>query len=207
MATLYGTTADVESLPVQVNEFGQLVAQGLPGEQGIQGPPGPEGPISNVEEEFGSFDPTFGSSTEGEAFITYDYVRGFYHRFGKQVGVWVYIRTSEVVVTDARGSLIVEGLPSEWALSNTLHTTGAGMYSMSYARIGEYSLVDGLRPVLNSGGTSWTIFRDDKTLNWDPAIPFPAIEENDGRSIIGFAWSGFAADAVKSVEVELDELM
>lgn len=40
MAILYGTTADGDSLPVEVNEFGQLVAQGL---QGAEGPPGPPG--------------------------------------------------------------------------------------------------------------------------------------------------------------------
>ncbi len=43
MAILYGTTADGDSLPVEVNEFGQLVAQGLPGEPGQPGPPGPPG--------------------------------------------------------------------------------------------------------------------------------------------------------------------
>ena len=37
MAILYGTTATGETLPVEVNEFGQLVAEGLPG------PPGPPG--------------------------------------------------------------------------------------------------------------------------------------------------------------------
>jgi hypothetical protein len=40
MAILYGTTADGDSLPVEVNEFGQLVAQGLPGQPGPPGPPG-----------------------------------------------------------------------------------------------------------------------------------------------------------------------
>ena len=40
MAILYGTTAAGDSLPVEVNEFGQLVAQGL---QGSEGPPGPPG--------------------------------------------------------------------------------------------------------------------------------------------------------------------
>ena len=54
MAILYGTTTDGESLPVQVNEFGQLVAQGLQGPQGeqgeqrIQGPPGPAGEPGSV---------------------------------------------------------------------------------------------------------------------------------------------------------------
>lgn len=37
MAILYGTTGTGETLPVEVNEFGQLIAEGLPG------PPGPPG--------------------------------------------------------------------------------------------------------------------------------------------------------------------
>jgi hypothetical protein len=50
MAILYGTTADGDSLPVEVNEFGQLVAQGLPGQEGPQGPPGlPELPPDPFE--------------------------------------------------------------------------------------------------------------------------------------------------------------
>ena len=40
MAILFGTTAEGETLPVEVNEFGQLVAKGLPGEEGPPGPPG-----------------------------------------------------------------------------------------------------------------------------------------------------------------------
>ena len=40
MAILYGTTADGDSLPVEVNQFGQLVAEGLQGQQGPPGPPG-----------------------------------------------------------------------------------------------------------------------------------------------------------------------
>lgn len=40
MAILFGTTAEGETLPVEVNEFGQLVAEGLPGEAGPPGPPG-----------------------------------------------------------------------------------------------------------------------------------------------------------------------
>ena len=40
MAILFGTTADGETLPVEVNEFGQLVAEGLNGPPGPPGPPG-----------------------------------------------------------------------------------------------------------------------------------------------------------------------
>ena len=41
---LLGTQSNGETLPVQVNSFGQLVAEGLQGPEGPQGPPGPEGP-------------------------------------------------------------------------------------------------------------------------------------------------------------------
>lgn len=40
MAILFGTTADGETLPVEVNEFGQLIAEGLNGPPGPPGPPG-----------------------------------------------------------------------------------------------------------------------------------------------------------------------
>ena len=41
---LYGTQSNGETLPVQVDAFGRLVAEGLPGSEGPEGPPGPEGP-------------------------------------------------------------------------------------------------------------------------------------------------------------------
>lgn len=40
MAILYGTQSNGETLPVEVNEFGQLVAKGIEGEPGPPGPPG-----------------------------------------------------------------------------------------------------------------------------------------------------------------------
>ena len=40
MAILYGTTGTGETLPVEVNEFGQLIAEGLDGPPGPPGPPG-----------------------------------------------------------------------------------------------------------------------------------------------------------------------
>jgi hypothetical protein len=43
MAILYGTQSNGETLPVEVNEFGQLVAKGIEGEPGQPGPPGPPG--------------------------------------------------------------------------------------------------------------------------------------------------------------------
>ena len=57
MAILYGTTSEGESLPVQVNETGQLVAQGLrgepgePGGKGDKGDPGEPGPPGSPGED------------------------------------------------------------------------------------------------------------------------------------------------------------
>ena len=50
MAILYGTQSNGETLPVLVDQFGNLLAKGIegpegpPGLEGPQGPPGPEGP-------------------------------------------------------------------------------------------------------------------------------------------------------------------
>ena len=41
---LHGTQSNGETLPVQVNSFGQLVAEGLTGAEGPEGPEGPQGP-------------------------------------------------------------------------------------------------------------------------------------------------------------------
>lgn len=41
---LYGTQSNGETLPVQVDDTGRLVAEGLPGPDGPQGPQGPQGP-------------------------------------------------------------------------------------------------------------------------------------------------------------------
>lgn len=40
---LYGTQSNGETLPVQVDETGRLVAEGLPGPEGPQGEQGPQG--------------------------------------------------------------------------------------------------------------------------------------------------------------------
>ena len=41
---LLGTQSNGETLPVQVDAFGRLVAEGLQGSEGPEGPPGPQGP-------------------------------------------------------------------------------------------------------------------------------------------------------------------
>jgi len=46
---LYGTQSNGETLPVQVDATGRLVAEGLQGQAGEPGPPGPEGPAGPNE--------------------------------------------------------------------------------------------------------------------------------------------------------------
>ena len=43
MAILFGTQSNGETLPVLVDQFGNLLAKGIEGQQGPQGPPGPDG--------------------------------------------------------------------------------------------------------------------------------------------------------------------
>lgn len=43
MAILYGTQSNGETLPVLVDQFGNLLAKGIEGQQGPEGPPGPDG--------------------------------------------------------------------------------------------------------------------------------------------------------------------
>jgi len=43
MAILFGTTGDGTTLPVLVDQFGNLLAKGIPGDEGQPGPPGPPG--------------------------------------------------------------------------------------------------------------------------------------------------------------------
>jgi len=57
MAVLYGTTETGETIPIQANSSGQLVAMGLqgvqgpPGQQGQQGEQGPPGPEGNIYDQ------------------------------------------------------------------------------------------------------------------------------------------------------------
>ena len=46
---LLGTQSNGETLPVQVDATGRLVAEGLQGIQGPEGPPGPQGPPGSME--------------------------------------------------------------------------------------------------------------------------------------------------------------
>lgn len=120
MAILYGTQSTGETLPVQVNEFGQLVAQPLPGTQGPPGPTGPEGPQgpegppgkdADINPVVSSFTPEIVLIEGGKAIINYKDQVGKMYRFGNYVQMVGHIETDEVGITDARGFITIQGFP------------------------------------------------------------------------------------------------
>ena len=130
MAILYGTTADGESLPVQVNEFGQLVAKGLQGEKGDQGDVGPEGPVGNVEFSSGKWSPEWISSDpSGAGFFEYDIQSGYWYLFGPLLTVTWYVRTASVTLTDIRGYAEIGGLPPEIAFATPSTSSRYGPFA------------------------------------------------------------------------------
>lgn len=62
---LYGTQSNGETLPVQVDATGRLVAEGLQGPEGPIGPPGPEGPPGELPS--GAYDGAVLGWEDGEA--------------------------------------------------------------------------------------------------------------------------------------------
>lgn len=121
MAILYGTQSNGETLPVQVNEFGQLVAQGLDGATGPEGPEGPQGPQGpqgepgtngTTQPVVSTFTPSFFFSDGGTAIIEYKTQDGIIYRWGDYVEITGIIKTSNVSIIDARGSILIWGIPT-----------------------------------------------------------------------------------------------
>ena len=191
MAILYGTTSDGNTLPVQVNASGQLVAQGMDGIAGNEGPPGKEGPpgpkgdkgdpgepgadgTNGVAESRGVWAPRWSSTTDGEALIQYGNTNGRWYRVGALITVWFQIRTSEVLLTNPRGALQIVGLPFVFECnSGSAFRHGPGSISQC----------DGLReqqylhvfPRLNNEGTS--ILMRNNTFPDDVSVPFSGLSE------------------------------
>ena len=112
MSILYGTTSDGNTLPVQVDETGRLVAFGAQGPEGKPGPPGPEGPAAEgADVEEGPWTPRFGAHIDGEAFINYSLQDGYFYRMGRMMTLWFVLQTSEVAFTNPRGHLQIQGMP------------------------------------------------------------------------------------------------
>ena len=120
MAILYGTQSNGETLPVQVNETGQLVAQPLPGTEGPPGPPGPTGPEGppGPQGEPGAdgwvtttFTPQFEIIEGGSAQFAYYQRDALQMQLGDWVEIVMRIETANVAITGAKGSVIMTGFP------------------------------------------------------------------------------------------------
>ena len=83
---LYGTQSNGETLPVQVDAFGRLVAEGLPGPEGPggpQGPPGPEGPPGSGDYLADTERPVLGAGKFGRD------TRQYFTFYGNSEGNWL----------------------------------------------------------------------------------------------------------------------
>ena len=193
MAILFGTTSDGNTLPVQVNASGQLVAQGMDGSpgsqgpQGEQGPPGPKGDkgdpgepgadgTNGVIEAQGTWAPRWSSTTDGDAIIQYGNTKGRWYKVGALITVWFQIRTSEVFLTNARGALEITGLPFVFqcgSVSPFKHGPG-GISQCDGLRDGQYMHVF---PLLSTDGSS--LLMRNYTFPDSVAIPFSGLSEEN----------------------------
>lgn len=204
MAILYGTTSDGNTLPVQVNALGQLVAQGVEGPAGPPGPEGPTGPVGEVEFTSGTFAPVFGSTDSlGEAFIEYARQEGYWYRFGPLLTVQVRVQTSSCFVTNARGKLIVAGFPSEAAFASP---SGASVFGSpgvyKFRLMGTASAVNArLMYRANTNEFAFSAFTDG---SWSDALFANLDGQADTANDVIFTFSGIARGEVRSVEIPED---
>ena len=207
MATLYGTTADGEILPVQVNEFGQLVAQGLEGPPGPEGKPGPEGPGTEggLEAEQGFWTPSLTNEGGGEAEIEYSIRQGYWYKVGGMLTVWWLVETRQVVITNPRGGLDISGLPEKFALF------GSSAIRQGHYTVGEWG---GFKPQLEQipfirlagDGDLLRLFR--RTVPEETPMKWTDLDEqNPSYNRIGGAWTGLTASGMEKQDGALDQLM
>lgn len=207
MAILYGTTPEGQTFPVQVNEFGQLVCKGLPGEQGEQGEQGPIGPPGDFQFTSGAFVPVFASTSDSAAGI-FDYAAqdGYWYRFGPLVTIQVYLVTNSVTLTDARGDVLVSGFPPEAALSTPSPASVFGPFSLNYLQTEQRGRFTGGRVKYDPVRNACYFY-----AGYEGPITNVLYSHLDGststNNIFAFTFSGLAADSVQSVSLPLDDLV
>lgn len=216
MAILYGTQSNGGTLPVQVNEFGQLVAQGLkgdpgtpgtPGAPGAAGPPGPQGPPGTVTWEQGFFTPVYDFSAGGSAVIDYNLQEGAYFKLGTMVFIYARVSTNNVVITDARGVLRVAGWPSidttvgSFKMVNTCVVTRSDRWTEKLpiqARLNE----NGRNAILtwnDAPGTTVSLSTSDLTEGANTGF-------NDVSIQMFGQWGGSMPTEIRPIRDSLDEL-
>jgi hypothetical protein len=118
MAILYGTQSNGETLPVLVDQYGNLLAKGIDGATGPEGPQGPQGPQGPSGKDgdgqpvVTSFTPYFEIMSGGSAIIEYENQDGVIFQWGNYVQCTGSLKTTNVLITDPRGTIGVGGFPS-----------------------------------------------------------------------------------------------
>ena len=211
MAILYGTQSNGETLPVQVNEYGQLVAQplpgtqGPPGEQGPQGPTGeqgPQGPPGQVEWNQWTWTPEYDFSNTASAWIEYQDQVGLVTWLNGFIIVEGYISTSNLTVLAGGGAPRVRQTPLIQNTALTLLTGGnltlrfasgwKDVYPIGLSFSGNTSKVRILKSDGNYGNQGLDIFDMRE-------------QAYAGGNLISFQYSGFAPPEM-SIE-RFDEYM
>lgn len=196
MAILYGTQSNGETLPVQVNEFGQLVAQPLPGTQGPPGPEGPEGPAgpegppgkdAEIEWNEWNWTPEYGFSNEGSAFFEYQTQLGKVQYLGGWVAVRGYISTSNVALTNLKGVPLLKKLPL--LKTDAFQQLVGGRINLVFA-----SGWDGVQPTgikVGVGGSTARMVKSDGDYGYTEleAVDFRENPYEDGN-LLSFEYSG-----------------
>lgn len=140
MAILYGTQSNGETLPVLVDQFGNLLAKGIngpegpPGPQGPQGPQGPEGPPINLPPD----------PADGDALGWKDDQLAWLKIYDPDEPVgWLNARDS-CQVTDSSGAYISPSNPlkyleesAEWMKPEIENAAGGLITSSSGVAVGE----------------------------------------------------------------------
>ena len=198
MPILYGTTADGESLPVQVNEFGQLVAQGLAGPPGPEGQPGPPNPDGELPITYTEFTPVFESDHEdGSALFDYEQQFGALIRYGDLLAVSVRLVSRDDVVTNARGNILIGGLPKDFLPLNTFSAGVQGITSVDQVRF--RGLTDLKRPSFVFLATNMAFSVREFWNGQNQKVNFSNLDGNaQATNIVNFSWLWFSADALPS---------
>ena len=202
MAILYGTTATGETLPVQVNASGQLVAQGMDGAQGPEGPEGPPGKPGppgadgqpgdeGLTAEQGTWNPAFGNETGGSAMFFYKTRQGYWYKVGGMMTVWWLLELDGVTITAARGGLDIIGLPEPFLLQ------GSSAIRQGHFTVGEWGGLkpqDDKIPFIRLAGQGDRLRLFQRTVPEETPYKWVDLDEqNPTYNRIGGAWTGLCA--------------
>lgn len=207
MATLFGTTASGESLPVQVNEFGQLVAQGLPGPQGEQGEQGPIGLPGDFQFSSGTFVPEFISSDpSGAGSFTYQLQDGFWYLFGPLLTVTWYVKTTSTALTNTLGNAEIGGLPPEISFATPSLNTARAPFAVNELTSEASGQALGGRIIYRQPRNSFHPLGLWEG-SWSSLLWADLDSPNGSSNVCAGSFSGLVYGSVPSVRFDLDDLM